>query len=328
MMADVKPNEAEPNAEPTLFPKEPGERLREAREAQGLTLAEIAARTRVPVRHLEAIERSDFGALPSPTYAMGFAKAYARAVGVDEIAIGREIRQSREVVRPAAAQYQPYDTVDAVRTPPRGLALGLGLVAVALLVVVVLFYSTDLFFGAPGQILSEPPAAAPAPTAAPLPPPTAAPTLSGPVVLTATDTVWLRVYEGDKRLYEAEMAPGDHYQLPDDAVHPMINIGRPDKLTITVGGRVVPPLGTGDHAIKDVEISAAALNARAQAPAPGATPSPTPTASPASPASAPRDRHTRRAADARPRRDTSEAEATRRANLDAAPAPTPAAPNP
>ena len=37
----------------TLFPKTVGERLREAREAQGLSLAEVGARTRVPLRQLE-----------------------------------------------------------------------------------------------------------------------------------------------------------------------------------------------------------------------------------------------------------------------------------
>jgi cytoskeletal protein RodZ len=46
-----------------------------------MSLAEIGARTRVPLRHLEAIEASNYGALPSPTYAVGFVRAYARALG-------------------------------------------------------------------------------------------------------------------------------------------------------------------------------------------------------------------------------------------------------
>ena len=48
-------------------PRPPGERLRQARVAQGLTIADIAARTRVPTRHLEAIETGDYSGLPSPT---------------------------------------------------------------------------------------------------------------------------------------------------------------------------------------------------------------------------------------------------------------------
>ena len=37
-------------------PRPAGERLRAAREAKGLSLTAIAERTRVPLRHLEAIE--------------------------------------------------------------------------------------------------------------------------------------------------------------------------------------------------------------------------------------------------------------------------------
>ncbi|MET0137909.1 MAG: helix-turn-helix transcriptional regulator, partial [Sphingobium sp.] len=54
--------------------------MRAAREAAGLQLTEVAARTRVPLRHLEALERGDFAALPGITYCAGFTRAYARAV--------------------------------------------------------------------------------------------------------------------------------------------------------------------------------------------------------------------------------------------------------
>jgi hypothetical protein len=97
-------------------------------------------------------------------------------------------------------------------------------------------------------------------------------------VLTANDDVWLRVYEADgtpngKTLFENTLKPGDHFDVPADAQNPMINIGRPDKLQVTVNGSAVPALGTGKVAIKDVPISAAALLARAT-PAPDATPTP------------------------------------------------------
>jgi hypothetical protein len=51
----------------------------------------------------------------------------------------------------------------------------------------------------------------------------------------------------------------------------MINVGRPDKLQVTVNGSAVPPLGSGRVAIKDVGISAAALAARATTTAPAST---------------------------------------------------------
>ena len=254
-------SEAEGGEEATLFPKTAGERLREAREAQGLALAEIASRTRIPIRQLEAIEAGDYASLPSITYAVGFAKAYARAVGVDEVAVAREVRSQSEFA-PQRAEYQPYDTTDPTRVPSRGLMVGTALIALLLVVAVGLYYGTALFRGS--GAFQE--AAAPATLAPPAPveTPAAAPVQSGQVTLTALDQVWLRIYDATgKTLYEATMNPGDHYDVPADANGPMINVGRPDQLQVTVNGTAVPPLGSGKVAIKDVPISAQALLARA-----------------------------------------------------------------
>lgn len=248
--------------EATLFPKTAGEKLREARESQGLSIADVGARTRVPVRHLQAIEQSDYSGLPSPTYAVGFAKAYARAVGLDEAVIGRDVRGVRDGARPVV-QYQPYETSDPARVPPRGLAIGLAALALVALIGLGLWLGSGWFAGEEGTPASvSAPAEAPVADGAAPPPPARAAAGPGTVELTATDIVWVRIYDADKRLYEAEMKPGDRYQVPSDVAHPMINVGRPDKLTVTVNGTVVPPLGTGERAIKDVEVSAAALLAR------------------------------------------------------------------
>ena len=59
-----------------------GERLRAAREEKGMSLEDIAAQTRIPQRHLEAIEASEWDKLPAPTYTTGFAKSYASAIGL------------------------------------------------------------------------------------------------------------------------------------------------------------------------------------------------------------------------------------------------------
>lgn len=272
-MTDHNASDGDPAEEATLFPKTAGERLRDARKAQGMSLAEIAERTRVPIRHLEGIENSDFSALPSPTYAVGFAKAYARVVGLDEALIGREVRGQRTATAPMT-QYQPYEAPDPKRLPPRGLAIGAALVALLAVVVFGLVYGSTLFQGGGSQPVPaaadvEPTAAAPTPVAAA----PAAPA-NGQVVLSANDVVWLRIYTPDKTLYEAEMKPGDRYEIPADAVKPMINVGRPDKLSVTVNGSAVTPLGTGERAIKDVEVSAAALLARGTTPPLEATPAP------------------------------------------------------
>lgn len=60
-----------------------GARLRAAREAAGLSMAEIVVATKIHRRHVEAIERGDLAALPSSVYAKGYVATYARLVGID-----------------------------------------------------------------------------------------------------------------------------------------------------------------------------------------------------------------------------------------------------
>ncbi|MBX9797716.1 helix-turn-helix domain-containing protein [Sphingomonas sp.] len=278
--------DAEPGEEATLFPKTVGEKLREARESQGLTLDEIAARTRVPMRHLEAIERGDYGALPSATYAVGFAKAYARAVGMDEVAVGREVRgtlpdsgtaanvhASTSFAPPSPPRRAPsYEAREPAKLPPRGLTAVLVIAAVLMVAATLLAYSNGWFQGDGSPPASSPVAEqqVPPPATNTPAPAAAAPATGGQVKLTATDLVWLRVYDADgATLIQRELQPGESYDVPQSAKGPMINIGRPDKLAITIDGQQVAPLGDGSRAIKDVAISADALRARS---APAANP--------------------------------------------------------
>jgi len=258
----------------SLFPKSTGDKLREAREAQGLTLADIASRTRVPTRHLEAIENGDYSGLPSPTYAIGFAKSYARIVGLDEREIGGEVRNNPHLPLAPVTDYEAYQPRDARRLPSPGLAMVAGAIGVLVLIAVVVWYGTGLFRGS-----EEPVAAPPENTIAAAPEPTPTPVGGGQVSLTATDSVWLKIYDASgKTLLEKTLAAGERYDVPADANGPMINVGRPDKLQVTVNGSVVPPLGSGKVAIKDVPISAAALQARGSEPATAPAVAPTPAA--------------------------------------------------
>jgi len=270
----------------SLFPKTAGDRLREAREAQGLTLQDLASRTRVPIRHLEAIEANRLEGMASPTYAIGFAKTYARAVGLDEKAIAAEIRQSPQMPLSPRVGFEEYEPTDPRRVPSSGIATIAAIIAAILLAGVGIWYGTSWLRGN-----GEEPAALATPDAeasvAAAPEATPTPIAGGHVVLTATDSVWLRVYDATgKTLIEKTMQPGEQYDVPGDANNPMINIGRPDELRVTINGSAVPPLGDGKRAIKDVPISATALQARGQAPVAAAPPGAAP-ATTAAPSTAP-----------------------------------------
>lgn len=60
-----------------------GQALRQAREAQGISLDDAAVRLRLMHRQIEAMEADDFPSLGQPVFARGFVRNYARLLGLD-----------------------------------------------------------------------------------------------------------------------------------------------------------------------------------------------------------------------------------------------------
>jgi cytoskeleton protein RodZ len=259
-----------------------GELLRRAREQKNLSLEDIAKKTRIPQRHLESIETGDFDALPGRTYAIGFAKSYARTVGLVDASIGSQLRA--EMDEQGHAAYQPevsgYAPANPSSIPPRYLAWTAAGIGILVLVGYLVWRTLILN---PGDLpeITDSESATPMETVSSNPNPQtlenigSAPSSEGTVVLTATQPIWIKIYDAEgKRLFENEMAAGDTFTVPADADNPQILTGRPDALTVTIDGQVVPQLGTAERTIKDVGVSAAALLSRDTASNPAADSSP------------------------------------------------------
>jgi len=60
-----------------------GTKLRQARERKGITLRDIASRTKISVAVLESLERTDIAKLPGGIFTRAFVKSYAKEVGLD-----------------------------------------------------------------------------------------------------------------------------------------------------------------------------------------------------------------------------------------------------
>ena len=249
-----------------------GDRLRAARQAKGMSLDEVASLTRVPTRHLEHIESGDWDALPAVTYSVGFARAYANAVGLDGREIGSELRNQLGAPQISGAT-APYEPADPARVPPRSLAMIAALIAVLLVVGYFIWRGSAVEEPDPqaeaaavDTPIAAQPKAAPAPGPAPVP--GAPPAAGGPVVLTATDDVWLRVSEaGGATLVERTLKAGESYQVPPTAQQPQLRAGRPDALRVTVGQTVIPQLGPSGQPIGNVSLAGPELIGRLQAPA-------------------------------------------------------------
>jgi hypothetical protein len=69
-----------------------GEALRRARESLGLDVEDVAFATHVHSRYIAALEVMDLDALPARPFAVGYVKAYARALGLDQGAVVARFR--------------------------------------------------------------------------------------------------------------------------------------------------------------------------------------------------------------------------------------------
>jgi len=255
-----------------------GALLTEARAAAGRELADLARETRVPLRHLMAIEADDHEALPALPYALGFVKTFARSVGLNPEAVGAQFRAETRLTPhvPSAPSLEP---LDEARLPSRGLAFA-GLAVLVLVIGGLGLYGSGVLDPAP----SAPQAAAPAlaatgaaTAAASVPAPAAAvpgssaaavapvsiPT-SGPVTLTARSDVWVKIYSRTtgRKAFQGLMVAGSIYKVPLDNGPLVLRAGRAGEIEVSVAGVKLPPLGGSVETVDGVVLTAPALAER------------------------------------------------------------------
>src|SRR5262245_21233856 len=86
-----------------------GRHLQSAREAQGLTLQDVAAQTKIAPGALAAIEREDFDHLPAGIFRREFVRVYAEALGLD----------GRALAHTYVARFEPPGPPSPPAAPPR-----------------------------------------------------------------------------------------------------------------------------------------------------------------------------------------------------------------
>ena len=284
-----------------------GQRLRAAREAKGLTIEDVASSTRIPTRHLQTLEDSDWDKLPAATYSVGFAKNYATAVGLDRAEIADQLRAEMGSELPAhysTATTEPLEPVDGNRSMPRGIVIG---ALIALVIVISLFTWLSNRELAGNDAATEAAIDNLAVASSP------APAAQGTVVITANEPVWIEVRDGTAILQQGELAAGQSFEVPATATAPTLTTAKPEALRISVGTGDAPALGPAGVRVANVSLLGPALLLGPDAAAPSA-PAPVPLAAAPEP---------RRAA-TETRRATPEPRRTAPTPRAATPAPTPA----
>lgn len=144
----------------------PGEVLAEARTKRGLSLDQVAERTKIPTPILAAIEQDEYHRLSGPLYVRSFLRTYAGEVGLDPQPIldlygGGPATASGETPQAKEQVWQDAEVkVERIGLPwPKILGAALGILLAAAIVIVLAVKG--------GRERQEPPADSRAAAAAP-----------------------------------------------------------------------------------------------------------------------------------------------------------------
>jgi cytoskeleton protein RodZ len=230
--------------------------LRRQREARQISLREVADRTKISLRYLQAMEDDRFEVLPAPVFAKGFLREYARYVGLspDEV-----VNHYLSVQQP-----QPSEEGGEGRRERRTGArwphwLTLAVVVLLLLgLAVLLAYLSDRWRQRRAGFAGEPRPPIVAPLATPVPPappvPAAAPSAPLEVTVDFNMECWVEaVVDGGSR--RAEMREqGESMQIEAKQSVVFSKLGNAAAVDIQVNGFPYPLDKKRGEVIKDLKI--------------------------------------------------------------------------
>jgi cytoskeleton protein RodZ len=216
-----------------------GEALRSAREAQGKSVEDAAAATRIRSSYLEALEQEHFEQLGGNVYAKGFLRSYAKFLGVDPAPL---LEAYRAQERPDAPLFEHAPT--AIRGQASGRRgptwLTVAIVCVSIILVVSLW---SLLRPSPDPTDAQPPfAPEPATTAVgsastSLPPTTARPVPKGvTVTVRYTAPSWTKVTADGEVSFEGTPGPDQRRTFRAKRSIELI-LGAPAAVTLNVNGK-------------------------------------------------------------------------------------------
>lgn len=227
--------------------------LRRQREMREISLRDIADRTKISLRYLEAMEEDRFDLLPAPIFAKGFLREYARYVGLspDEVvnhylAVQQQQSPEDEAVKKDQTLVNRAHRVKPVRSWTYGLFLFLAVLVLIALVWGLVWYNNHRR-EAPAADGTPPPMPAMAAPAQPVASPTAAAAPAVPtkpsapleVTLDFTANCWVEVRVDGRMLLSEERVQGE--SLPIEAQKSVdIKLGDAGAAEIQVNGQAFP----------------------------------------------------------------------------------------
>ncbi len=266
-----------------------GATVARARAAAGMTVAQVAAQTRVRSTVIAAIEKDDFRLCGGDVYARGHLKSIATAVGADPVALAAQFDEqqgaTRAVVEPVEPIAQPTQvsqsggenglaalagTLGASLSGGRRGANWTAVMALALAVIVGIGLISFLQRPSSAPVATGPgpstssspePGATPSSTPTTTPSVPASPSTSPTDIVAAADGVtvtvtttgrasWMRMTtDSGKTLFEGTLTKGETQTVRDKTKVKLL-IGNAGAVALNVNGRDLGAPGSGGQVVK------------------------------------------------------------------------------
>ena len=251
-----------------------GETFRNARESQGLTLADVAERIHIRDVYLAAIEAEDWGAIGPLVYVRGFVRSYARALGIDPDAAVAALGGERLTMTPPRGSYVPPSRTEALldddeMKPKRRLSLTavFGVLLAFALVLFVGYQFVDFQRGAKAGAGGAPaaPAVQPVKSDSQSIPEAAAPLVpvaksdaktdahANGFAVRLRDSSWVLVVVDGKTMMKGTFAKGTERSFSGRSA--TVRVGNAGGVDVSVDGKDLGPMGgLGDVAERSYQL--------------------------------------------------------------------------
>ena len=250
-----------------------GAELKKEREARGISLADIAASTKIGRRYFEALEEDRLEDLQGSFFAKGTIRAYAKAIGLDDQEVMRRYaeagyfghREEPTVLKAVAGPSRVHSVVFAV----------LAIIAVALLTIGIskllktkpapaapavvetpLSAARPVVMPPPADAATSPGQETPAPTgqAATAPASPAAPTTGLVLDLELTHDTWIQVDADGRRVLDGLLPAGFRFRVTASA-EILMNLGNAGGLSFLLNGKKGRSYGPLGSVVKGIRIT-------------------------------------------------------------------------
>lgn len=183
-----------------------GEKLKEARLKQGITLEMVEDETKIRKFYLESLEKGRYDALPPEVYAVGFMKRYAKFLGLSEREMVEEFKQEAYPVENGADFI-----IDEPRKPEKQINIPWKNIAAGILFLVVVIWLGGFVVDYISDYTTRSTPVQPSPAVTDITPPAeetpAEPTAE--LIIKATQKCWLSVMVDEEPAFTGILNPGE-----------------------------------------------------------------------------------------------------------------------